>query len=32
MKQDDLVFWTAFVWLLCMCGAAAWVLSSNAIY
>ena len=30
MKQDDVMFWVALVWLVGMGGAAAWVLSSNA--
>jgi hypothetical protein len=32
MKQDDVVFWVAIVWFFFMCGAAAWVLTSSAIY
>ena len=30
MKQDDFVFWFATIWLLGMCIAAVWVLSSSA--
>jgi hypothetical protein len=30
--KDDVVFWIAIVWLLCMCGGAAWMLSSSAVY
>jgi hypothetical protein len=33
MNQDDVVFWVAIaVWLLSLCGAATWLLSSNAVY
>jgi hypothetical protein len=32
MKQDDLVFWIAVVWLFSICACAAWMLSFGGVF